>query len=380
MQQPVYLDHQASTPIDPRVKAEMCRYEGLYGNPHTTSHIAGIEAGRAVDEARRRVARAIGGDARGVVFTSGATEANNLAIFGVARAATSRRKVVTVGVEHSSVLEPALALRDEGFQVEVLPVGGDGIVDLDAVAQAVDENTLLASVMHVNNETGVVQPIADIAEICHRSGALLHSDCAQSLGKVPFTVERLGADLLTLSGHKCYGPKGIGALYVHRRREIALRPLYLGGDQEGGLRPGTLPVPLCIGFGEACRLAAAEVQEDATRVGRLAHDLLAAILDACPTARLNGSIQHRAPGAFNVRFPDVAGDELLGAFEGLQVSSGSACTSTALEPSRVLLAYGLSADQADASLRFCLGRFTTEDDVCVARRIVQIGVVGLRLA
>ena len=377
---PVYLDHQASTPLDPRVKAAMVRHEALYGNPHTTSHVAGIEAGRAVDKARRRVSRAIGGDARGVVFTSGATEANNLAVFGIARAGTGRRKVVTVGAEHSSVLEPVLALRDEGFEVEILPVGGDGIVDLDAVGGAVDERTLLASVMHVNNETGVLQPIAEIAEICHRSGTLLHSDCAQSLGKVPLAVEHLGADLLTLSGHKCYGPKGVGALYVHGRRKIALKPLYRGGGQEGGLRPGTLPVPLCTGFGEACRLAAAEVEQDAARIGRLADGLLEAILDVCPTARLNGSYRHRAPGAFNVRFPGAAGDELLGAFEGIQVSSGSACASATVEPSKVLTAYGLSAEQADASLRFCLGRFTTEDDVCVARRIVERGVLGLRLA
>lgn len=379
-QQPIYLDHQASTPLDPRVKAEMARHEGLYGNPHGTSHVAGIEAGRAVDKARRRVARAIGGDARGVVFTSGATEANNLAIFGVARAATERRKVVTVGAEHSSVIEPVLALPSEGFEIEVLPVGGDGIVDLETVEAAVDERTLLASVMHANNETGVLQPIAEIAEICHRSGALLHSDCAQSLGKVPLTVERLGVDLLTLSGHKCYGPKGIGALYIHERRRVVLEPLYLGGGQEGGLRPGTLPVQLCIGFGEACRLAAAEVQEDAARVGRLADGLLEAILDVCPTARLNGSDHHRAPGAFNVRFPGAAGDELLGAFEGILVSSGSACASTAVEPSRILQAYGLSAELADASIRFCLGRFTTEADVCVAKGIVTRGVVRLRLS
>ena len=379
-QVPVYLDHQASTPLDPRVKAAMAEHEGLYGNPHTTTHLAGIEAGRAVDKARRWVARAIGGNARRVVFTSGATEANNLALFGAARAAVGRRKVVAVEGEHSSVIEPILALRDEAFELEVLPVGGDGIVDLDAVEQAVDDRTIVVSTMHVNNETGVLQPIAEIAEICHRNGALLHSDCAQSLGKVPVAVDDLGADLLTLSGHKCYGPKGIGALYVGGRPRVALKPLYLGGGQEGGLRPGTLPVPLCVGFGEACRVAAEDVVSDAERIGGLAAEMLSAILEACPGARLNGSRRHRAPGAFNVCFPGASGDELLSAFEGVQVSSGSACASAVVEPSRVLMAYGLSAEEADGSLRFCLGRFTTEKDVCAAREVLLRGirVLGLR--
>lgn len=358
----------------------MGRHEGHYGNPHTTSHLAGIEAGRAVDAARRQVARAVGGDARRVVFTSGATEANNLALFGAARAAGGAGKVVTVETEHSSVLEPVLALRDEGFEVEVLAVGGDGIVDLEAVERAIDDRTVVVSVMHVNNETGVLQPLPEIAEICHRRGALLHSDCAQSLGKVAFTVDSLGADLLTVSGHKCYGPKGIGALYVGGRPRVALKPLHLGGGQEGGLRPGTLPVPLCVGFGEACRLAAEEVDDDARRIGGLADGLLSDILAAGGKARLNGSRRHRAPGAFNVCFPGASGDELLRAFEGVQVSSGSACSSAVVEPSRVLLAYGLSAEEADASLRFCLGRFTTENDVCVAREVVLrgIGALGLR--
>ena len=341
-QVPVYLDHQASTPLDPRVKAAMGQHEGLYGNPHTTSHLAGIEAGRVVDRARRQVARTIGGDARRVVFTSGATEANNLALLGAARAAVGRRKVVVVEAEHSSVIEPVLALREEGFHVEVLPVGGDGIVDLNAVEQAVDDHTILVSTMHVNNETGVLQPIAEIAEICQGNGALLHSDCAQSLGKVPVAVDDLGADLLTLSAHKCYGPKGIGALYVGGRPRVALKPLCLGGGQEGGLRPGTLPVPLCVGFGAACNLVAEDLASDAERIGGHAAGLLSAILEACPSARLNGSRRHRAPGAFNVCFPGASGDELLGAFEGVQVSSGSACASAVVEPSRVLMAYGLS--------------------------------------
>ena len=376
MTRPVYLDHQASTPVDPRVADAMTRHAHLFGNPHSTNHLAGVEAARAVSAARRQVGRALGGDARRVVFTSGATEANNIALLGVARA-SQRRKVVTLAVEHSSVLEPALALQEEGFEVELLPVGGDGIVDLDVLDRTVDEDTAIVSVMHVNNETGVVQPIAEVAASCHRVGAVLHSDCAQSLGKLRIDVTELGADLLTLSGHKCYGPKGIGALYVGGRPKIVVKPLYFGGGQEGGLRPGTLPVPLCVGLGEACRIATKDTQADAERIARLARRLLDTIMASCPDAGLNGSPDRRAPGAFNVRFPGFAGDELLNAFEGIQVSSGSACASAVVEPSRVLKAYGLTPEQAEASLRFCVGRFTTEDDIRIAENVLMGGIRSL---
>lgn len=379
-QVPIYLDHQASTPLDPRVKAAMERHETLYANPHSTDHLAGIQAGRAVDGARRKLARAIGGDARRVVFTSGATEANNLALFGVAKAAVDRRKIVVLASEHSSVVEPALALKEEGFDIQLLPVRADGIVDLEAVERSVDKRTLLVSAMHVNNETGVVQPVSEIAEICHRHGALLHSDCAQSLARLPLRVANLGADLLTLSAHKSYGPKGIGALYVNDQRNVAIKPLYHGGGQQRGLRPGTLPVPLCVGFGEACRVAAEDLDADSQRMGRLASKLLEHILEICPGARLNGSWTHRVPGAFNVCFPGAVGDELLSAFEGIHVSSGSACASAVIEPSSVLLAYGLSASQADSSLRFCVGRFTDDTDIEMAKDVVARGVRRLRLA
>ena len=379
-QVPIYLDHQASTPLDPRVKAAMEHSNSLYGNPHTTSHLAGIKAGRAIDAARRKIARSIGGDARGVVFTSGATEANNLALFSVARAAVDRHKIVVFASEHSSVLEPAVALKDERFEIELLPVGPDGIVDLETVEQAVDQSTWLVSAMHVNNETGVIQPVAEIAKICNRYGALLHSDCAQSLGRLPVNCENLGADLLTLSAHKCYGPKGIGTLYINPRRKVTLKPLYHGGGQQSGLRPGTLPVPLCVGFGEACRIAAQDLAADSERMDRLGRDLLRAILDVCHSARLNGSFTHRVPGAFNVCFNGAGGDELLSAFEGIYVSSGSACESDVVEPSRVLLAYGLSPAEADASLRFCIGRFTEDQDIEAAKTVIARGVRRLGLA
>ena len=349
----------------------MTRHEDLYGNPHTTSHVAGIEAARAVEAARRQVARAIGGDARRVVFTSGATEANNLALFGVARASSERRRIVTVSTEHSSVLEPVQALGQAGFDVVDLPVQPDGLVGLRAVEEAVDEQTLLVSVMHVNNETGIIQPVPAIAAICRRVGAFLHSDCAQSLGRLPLDVRHHGADLLTLSAHKCYGPKGIGALYVGSRVRNYIQPVTLGGGQEGGLRPGTLPVPLCIGFGEACRVGSADVQRDAARMAGQAEELLDTIFEAFPDARLNGSRRDRVPGAFNVRFSWAGGDELLDAFEGIQVSSGSACASATTEPSPVLTAYGLSPTEADRSLRFCVGRFTTDEDIRIASQVIR---------
>ena len=371
---PIYLDYQASTPLDPRVAAVMERHTECYGNPHTTSHSAGIDAGKAVNIARRLVARAIGGDARRLVFTSGATEANNLAIFGAARANCGRPKVVTIATEHSSVLKPALALRDEGFEVNIVPVQWDGVVNLEKLESIVDDRTNIVSVMHINNETGVIQPIAQIAEICHRAGAVLHSDCAQSLGRVPVDVNVLGADLLTLSAHKCYGPKGIGALYIGGRPRIALKPLALGGGQEGGLRPGTVPVSLCIGFGEACRLSAEEVQVDADRMDRLRARLLETILHVFPTARLNGSSPHRAPGVLNVCFPGATSDELIYALEGMQVSSGSACASSVVEPSRVLLAHGLTEEEANASLRMSVGRFTTEEDMSLAEEVIRMGL------
>lgn len=371
---PIYLDYQATTPLDPRVKEAMGRYEHLYGNPHTTSHLAGTEAARAVTRSRRQLAKAIQGDARRVVFTSGATEANNLALFGIARAARGKRKIITVESEHSSVLEPALALRDEGVVVEVLPVGKDGLVDLDDLERAVDTDTILVSVMHVNNETGVIQPVAHLAEIAHSVGAKFHSDCAQSLGRVNLKLADLGADLITLSSHKTYGPKGIGALYIGGSPTVQLQPLFFGGGQEKGIRPGTLPVPLCVGFGEACSIAAKECQQNAERANRLANNMFSSICAAFPEVRLNGSQETRAPGVFNLCFPGLRGEELLSAFDGIQVSSGSACSSTTEEPSRVLLSYGLSPADADSSLRFSVGRFTTENDIKDATAIIERGL------
>ena len=357
----------------------MAQHEGVYANPHTSSHLAGIEANRAVTIARRKVAASIGGEPRGVVFTSGATEANNLAILGVAKASTQRRKIVTLVSEHSSVLEPAKSLRENGFRVEILKVQSDGLVDLAELSQKIDSDTALVSVMHVNNETGVIQPVNEIARLCSAVGALFHSDCAQSLGKLHVDVQHLGFDFVTLSGHKAYGPKGVGALYVSDSHRVQIKPLCFGGGQEGSLRPGTLPVPLCVGFGEACRVAAESVDSDSQRLSRLADEMFSNVSAFFPKAKLNGSTEHRVPGTLNICFPGATGDDLLNAFNGIQASSGSACSSTDVEPSRVLMAYGLSRELADASIRISLGRFTTDKEIERATWVILHGLWFLGL-
>ena len=369
----IYLDNQGSTPIDPRVKEVMdSTSDKVFANPHAGSHYAGIAAAQYITTARRQVARAINADARSIIFTSGATEANNLAILGVASAAANGRKhIITLATEHSSVIQPICRLRERHFQTVALPVLSSGLVDLEALASEIGSSTLLVSVMHVNNETGVVQPIKEIAQLCHREGALLHSDCAQSLGKISIDVIDMDVDLLTLSSHKAYGPKGVGALYVRRQPAVPIDPIMFGGGQEQSLRPGTLPVPLCVGFGEACQIAESNLTEDSQRISELANRLISGITNLYPKTRLNGCPTHLAPGSFNMCFPGSSSEHLLDAFQGVYLSSGSACTSTTVEPSRILTAYGLSTADADSSLRFGIGRFTTKDEVERA-----IGIIG----
>ncbi|MBF2755575.1 MAG: cysteine desulfurase [Gammaproteobacteria bacterium AqS3] len=375
----IYLDYQASTPLDPRVKKAMAPYmDDLFANPHANTYLAGIDAGNAVRDARRKVASSIGVTPASIIFTSGATEANNLAIFGVARAASpKRKKVITLASEHKSVLEPVLALRRERFEVLVLPVGRSGLVDLEKLKEAVGRTTLLVSVMHVNNETGVVQPLADIARICRKAGALFHSDCAQTLGRLPLRVPKIGADLVTLSSHKCCGPKGIGALYVRREPRVPIEPILLGGGQERGLRSGTLPVPLCVGFGEACRIAKDDIKKDMKRISKLEGLLIEGIRQAHPGVQFNGSEDSRAPGSFSIRLDGALSEQYLYAFEPLQISTGSACASTDTRISSVLRAYGLSKVQAICSLRFGIGRFTTEEEIRTAVSIINKGTKRL---
>jgi cysteine desulfurase len=365
---PVYLDNQATTPCDPRVVAVMLpHFSRHFGNPHSVEHVLGRQAEADVEQARVQVAALIGAEPRELVFTSGATEANNLAIKGAARFAaagdTPRRRLVTVATEHKCVLESVAALAAEGFEPVVLPVGADGLLDPDALDRALAVPTLLVSVMTVNNEIGVVQDIAALARLAHAHGALFHTDAAQAAGKVPLDVAAQGIDLMSLSGHKQYGPKGIGALYVRRRPRVRLAPLFSGGGQERGLRSGTLPMPLIVGFGEACRLAAAERSEEAARIAALRDRLLDGLRAAIPEISLNGSPDRRVPGNLNLTFPATTAQRLMAACPELCVSTGSACSSAEVEPSYVLRALGLDAAQMQRTLRIGIGRFTSAADI-----------------
>ena len=381
----IYLDNQATTACDGRVLDAMWPYfVSEYGNAHS-EHAAGRRAEAAVETARAEVARLMGADPREVVFTSGATEANNVAIKGAARWAlrsgNTRRRVVTVATEHPCVLESVRDLADEGFEPVVLPVLADGRLDFAVLGEALRVPTLLVSVMAANNETGVLQDVGAIAGLAHAAGALLHSDAAQAVGKIRFDAGRLGVDLASVSGHKMHGPKGVGALFVRRRPRVRLAPLFSGGGQERGLRSGTLPVPLIVGFGEACRIAAQEGEAERERVGELRDRLLALLRREVPGLVVNGSLEHRLAGNLNVAFPGAPALALMAACPALAVSTGSACGSASVEPSRVLQAMGLDRETAGASLRLGLGRPTSATDIPRAAALLTRAyrdVVGAR--
>lgn len=362
----VYLDHQATTPVDSRVLTAMEPFFGdFFQNPHTDSYRSAVEVRQVVEAARVKIARAIGArHASSVVFTGSATEANNLAIRGVASAARKgRNKILTLATEHKAVLEPARAMGGLGFDVLFLKVQPSGIVDLDVLRKYVDSRTLLLSAMMVNNETGVIQPIKEIAQICHEKGVVVHSDCAQTLAKISVNVSELDLDLATFSAHKAYGPKGIGCLYVRRRPKIPIKPIIFGGGQEGGLRSGTLPVPLCVGFGVAAEIAGKEVVQDAKRINELTSMLFQGIRRIKPDVVLNGDLERRAPGCLNVIFPGYRSESFLQALPQIAASTGSACTATETKPSHVLRALGLSKEQANSSIRFGIGRGTTREGI-----------------
>jgi cysteine desulfurase len=365
---PVYLDNQATTPCDPRVLAAMLPwFSERFGNPHSAEHVLGREAEAAVEAARAEVAALIGAEPREVVFTSGATESNNVAIKGAARYAARggdpRRRIVTVATEHKCVLQSVADLAEEGFEPVLLPVRPDGLLDPDALVAALATPTLLVSVMAVNNEIGVVQDLATMARLAGAAGALFHTDAAQAAGKIALDVQALRVDLLSLSAHKIYGPKGVGALYVRRRPRVRLAPLFSGGGQERGLRSGTLPAPLIVGLGEACRLARAEMAEDAARIGVLRERLLGRLAAAIPGLRMNGSAEARIPGNLNLTFPRATAAELMRFCPDLCLSTGSACSSAELEPSSVLTALGLTPAAAARTLRIGIGRFTSPADI-----------------
>ncbi len=372
---PIYLDNQATTPCDPRVVTAMLPYfSEAFGNPHSAEHALGREAEAAVERARAEVAALIGASPREIIFTSGATESNNLAIKGAARFAarmgSPKRRVITVATEHKCVLEATRDLAEEGFEPVFLPVAPDGRLDLAAFRAALAAPTLLVSVMAANNETGVLQDIATLATLARDCGALFHTDAAQAAGKIPLDVAAQGIDLLSISGHKLYGPKGIGALYVRHRPRVRLAPLISGGGQERGLRSGTLPAPLIVGFGEACRIARAEMAAETARLAALRDRLLARLRAAIPGIALNGSRDHRLAGNLNLAFPGARAETLLAALPDLCLSTGSACSSAAIEPSYVLRAMGIAPEIAAASLRIGIGRFTSAAEIDTAAEML----------
>lgn len=349
-----------------------------FGNAASKTHAAGRRAEQAVDAARGQVAGLIGADPREIVFTSGATEANNLAILGLARASRERgRHVISVATEHRAVLDPCRALAKEGFRVTLLPVARDGLLDPERLRAALDPDTILVSVMHANNEIGTVQPVAELAAIAREHGVAFHCDAAQSVGKLPTDVRALGVDLLSFTAHKLYGPKGLGALWL-RRGGPRLQPIVYGGGHERGLRSGTLPVPLCVGFGRACELAGVLREAEAERLARLSERLWKRLSSELEGIELNGAAAPRLPGNLNVSFRGVEGESLLAALPDLALSTGSACTSALREPSHVLRALGVGEERALSALRFGLGRSTGEAEIDVAAGLVVEQVKRLR--
>ena len=366
--QPIYLDYQATTPMDPRVlEAMMPYFTYKFGNAHSRSHAYGWEAEEAVEKARAQVAKLVGADEKEIIYTSGATESNNLAIKGVAEFYKDRRShIVTTVTEHKCVLDTCRHLEQQGFSVTYLPVQKNGLVDLETLRAAVTDKTVLVSVMAVNNEIGVIQPLAEIGKICRDKGAFFHTDAAQAVGKIPLDVNAMNIDLMSISGHKIYGPKGIGALYVRRRPRIRLVALINGGGQERGFRSGTLPTPLCVGLGEAAEICLKEMDVEAKRLTKLRDRMLEGLQAKLPDIYVNGDLDRRIPGNLNISFAYVEGESLMMGIKGLSVSSGSACTSASLEPSYVLRALGVDEELAHTSLRIGLGRFTTEQEVDTA--------------
>ncbi|MBW2241871.1 MAG: cysteine desulfurase [Deltaproteobacteria bacterium] len=365
----LYLDHHATTPVDPRVMDVMAPlFTERFGNAASHTHAIGWRAEAVVEVAREQIAAALGAeDPRTIVFTSGATESNNLALLGAVRASRQERPhVVTVASEHPAVLDPCRALEAAGARLTVLPVDGNGLIDPTAVAEAIQDDTVVVSVMAANNEIGVLQPLKEIGEVCAERGVLLHSDAAQAVGKIPLDVDENGIDLLSVSGHKLYAPQGIGVLYVRRRKagkRIRLEPLQYGGGHEWGLRPGTLPMPLIGGLARAIELAANEREEEGARLSKLRELLLAGLRAEIPDLLVNGHPTRRLPGNLNVTLPGARAEALLSALHDVAISSGSACSSARPEPSHVLRALGHPDERIACSVRIGLGRFTTEGEI-----------------
>jgi cysteine desulfurase len=361
---PIYLDYSATTPVDPRVAQKMIPWlTEQFGNPASRSHAFGWAAEQAVEEAREQVAALVNADAKEIIWTSGATESNNLAIKGAAHFYQGKGKhVITVKTEHKAVLDTVRELEREGFEATYLDVQENGLIDLEVLKAAIRPDTIVVSVMFVNNEIGVVQPIAEIGEICREKGVVFHVDAAQATGKVDIDLQKLKVDLMSFCAHKTYGPKGIGALYVRRKPRVRLEAQMHGGGHERGLRSGTLATHQIVGMGEAFRIAREEMAEENVRITKLRDKLLAGLTDIEATF-VNGDLEHRVPHNLNISFAYVEGESLIMAIKDIAVSSGSACTSASLEPSYVLRALGRNDELAHSSIRFTIGRFTTEEEI-----------------
>ncbi|XP_065849776.1 cysteine desulfurase, mitochondrial [Euphorbia lathyris] len=377
---PLYLDMQATSPVDPRVLDAMLPYYlAQFGNPHSRTHLYGWESDTAVEDARAQVADLICASPKEIVFTSGATESNNISIKGVMKFyKEKKRHVITTQTEHKCVLDSCRHLQQEGFEITYLPVGKDGIVDLEKLRSAMRPDTGLVSVMAVNNEIGVIQPMEEIGQICKEFKVPFHTDAAQALGKIPIDVDKWNVSLMSLSGHKIYGPKGVGALYMRRRPRIRVEPQMNGGGQERGIRSGTVPTPLVVGMGAACELAKKEMEYDDKRITGLQERLLNGINAKLDRVVVNGSTERRYTGNLNLSFAYVEGESLLMGLKDVAVSSGSACTSASLEPSYVLRALGVEEDMAHTSIRFGIGRFTTEAEIDRAVELTVQQVKKLR--
>jgi len=376
----IYLDYQATTPVDKRVIDRMLPYFGeIYGNPHSRNHSFGWEAEQAVEVARENVANIIGANPKEIIFTSGATESNNLAIKGLADFYGDKKNhIITCVTEHKCVLESCRLLSERGFEVTYLQVNKDGLIDVKDLESKISNKTLLVSIMGVHNEIGVIQPLKEIGEICRKNSVFFHTDCAQAIGKINIDVNEMNIDLLSISGHKIYAPKGVGALYVRRKPRVRISAMMSGGGQERGMRSGTLSPALCVGLGEACRICAEEIDEESNRITKLKNIFIEGVQGECADIFINGSETNRVPGNINLSFAYVEGESLMMGIKNLAVSSGSACTSASLEPSYVLKALGVSEELAHTSLRIGIGRYTSEKDVRDAVKVIVNEVKRLR--
>jgi len=376
MKTPIYFDNHATTPTDPRVVDAMLPYfTTKFGNAASRNHSFGWEAEKAVDDARKKIADLIGATSKEIVFTSGATESDNLAIKGVAEMyAEKGNHIITAATEHKAVLDTCKKLEKHGYRVTYLPLKADGLVDLDMLRESITDKTILITIMYANNEIGVIQPIAEIGKLAHERGILFHTDGVQAVGKVPVNVIKDNIDLMSISAHKIYGPKGVGALYVRRKSpRVQITAQMDGGGHERGMRSGTLNVPGIVGLGEACAICHREMAEESKRLGYLRDKLKNTLETELDEVFINGSMEHRLPHNLNISFAYVEGESLLMGINDIAVSSGSACTSATLEPSYVLKALGVGDDLAHTSIRFGIGRFNTEEQVdYVAARVIEV--------